>query len=397
MKRDVFCLVIASNILFFGCIKAGIADEWYLQPGIKFNMGYSDNIRLDSSDKFNTSFSSLISPELVLGIENETSKLSLYSRVDFKRYYSIHEFDTDNQYMNLQGSKYFELSQINGGLSYKRDTTLEEFIDDTGNVDTKLNRRETTTADPRWTYSLSELTQVSLGTRFTTTHYPSNNAINSDYEVNTFSVSLNYQWKQPILFFINADRSKYHQDSLSRFTRIDYDGLTFGTIYNMSERLRVTGSVGQQKSDSQTIMKQSIPVEFQRNKSKSNLYSLELVNKFDVGSYKIRYNLSITPDSQGRLNDRNELSFNINNMLSEKASIDVNTRYFIQEATDSNDKSADREYFSVMPIYTYKISEHMKVSGSYQYQEINFTLSNTVERSNSFLVTYSYTFDKFKI
>ncbi len=397
MGQNKSFYVILITILYNGCVNLSMASEWYVSPWINLSMGYNDNIRLNNSAGKSSSILTYVSPEVTLGKESETSSLELSAKVDFKRYYSIHELDTDNKYLNFKGEKSYDLSKISAAISYSNDTTLEYFIDDIGKSDTKLTRRENKTFDPVWSIGISELTKLRLGYTINSIRYPDVGTIYSDYEIKTYSASIQHKLNESAGMFFNVYSSKYFQGLTSRTTNINYNGITIGASYNISKLFIVSGSLGQQDSDTETIVTQIVPSIRLNTNSKTNLYSLDLERKFELTVLKISYSLSSTPDSLSRLNERNEIKFKLSHRLSARSSISLNSRYFVQKVADSSDTSGDRSYLSINPVYDFKLSKKSRLRASYQYQKIDVTVNNNSETSNSFMFTYSYNWGKIKI
>jgi opacity protein-like surface antigen len=139
---------------------AGMAAEWYAAPRVSQDLGYDDNVRLDSEDA-EGAVTSISRVGGTLGARTPTLDLRLDAELVYTAYPGGGPAATDAEYVS-GGFTRQASPRTSYGLtgSFVRDTSIDDVLDDTG----ERQRND----DPRYTFGLTpflshELTPLDTG------------------------------------------------------------------------------------------------------------------------------------------------------------------------------------------------------------------------------------------
>ena len=139
---------------------AGLAAEWYVAPRVSQDLGYDDNVRLDSDDA-EGAVTSVSRVGATLGGRSPVLDLRLDAQLNYTAYLGGGPPDTDSETVSA-GITRQASPRTSYGLtgSFVRDTSIDDVLDDTG--------ERQRTDDPRYTFGLTpflshELTPLDAG------------------------------------------------------------------------------------------------------------------------------------------------------------------------------------------------------------------------------------------
>jgi len=382
---------ILTSILF---IKSSNAAEWYMEPKISTQAGYNNNIRLDLNTDDDASWMFFVSPEAKIGGHDLSWEMDVSAKVDFKRYSSFDNFDTNNLNMSIHTAHNTERQRLTLDYTLYRDTTLENFIDNTGRLDVRAHRNETSEYKPTWTYQLNERAVLNASGTHTVHDFEEDDPVNTDYKVDTLSAALQYQWSQPISLSLSAFSSDYKQNTVTTGTSINYEGYNLGFNYKYDEMTNIVASLGQQYSNTHKSEIAFGLTTQADTKSKSDLYNLTINTKYELTNYSASYSSQVVGDSQGNLNNRDEISLNVGHRLSELGALGLSGRYFTQETISKANDANDRIFWSISPAYIYQYSRQSRLKFVYTHMESEYKLNNEAAYSDGFMFILEYNLDK---
>jgi hypothetical protein len=369
-----------------------------MEPAVKVQEMYDDNVRLRTMNE-QDSWITTLSPEVTLGSRTETSDINVYGRWDSKRYHSISALNTDNQFINFNGSHFNERNTWQVDLTYNRDTSIESELEDTGRITDSAIRREEAIIAPSWTHALNERTTVQLSGNYRDVQYedPGNTGLN-DYKTHTISGYVQHQWTEPTAFFASVYASGYKQETDTSSTRIDYQGLNLGVIHNLTENLTLTASAGRQKNDThqEVLFFGFIPVTTDTSAT-GNTYRLELEKQDEITTYTASFERTVSPSARGNLNNRDDYSFTVRHRYSRRLNLDFTARYLEQESTLGTNVANDRTYWSVRPGVRYRFNENTTLTGAYQHRYQKYANASDDADSDQVMFTLNYNWDKFSL
>jgi hypothetical protein len=127
--------------------EAGHAAQWYVAPRVSQDLGYDDNIELDSRDQ-ESAVTSVTGLGLAMGGRTPTLDLRLDARLSYTAYLGGGPGNSDAETVSA-GVTRQATARTSYGLSgsFVRDTSIDDVLDDTG------GRRRTN--DPRYTFGFT--------------------------------------------------------------------------------------------------------------------------------------------------------------------------------------------------------------------------------------------------
>jgi opacity protein-like surface antigen len=126
---------------------AGDAAQWYAAPRVSQDLGYDDNVRLDSDDA-EGALTSVSRLGVTLGGRTPALDLRLDARLDYSAYFGGGPANNDAEYLSA-GVTRQATPRTSYGLngSFVRDTSIDDVLDDTG--------QRQRTDDPRYTFAVT--------------------------------------------------------------------------------------------------------------------------------------------------------------------------------------------------------------------------------------------------
>jgi len=387
-------LAVSFILTFLFFVKSSNATEWYMEPKISTQTGYNNNIRLDINTDDDASWMFFVSPEAKIGGHDLAWEIDVSAKVNFKRYFSLGNFDTNNLNMGMHAAHNNERQRLAFDYTYYRDSTLENFIDNTGRLDVRTRRNEKYVYKPTWTYQLNERVVLNVSATHTVYDFEENDTINTDYKIDTLSGALQYQWSQPVSLSLSAYSSDYKQSTALTGTTIKYEGYNFGFTYNYDETTNIVASLGQQYASSQQSVTTFGVTTQEDTKSKTDLYNLQINTESELTNYGASYSSQVVEDSQGNLNNRDEINFNVSHRLSELESLGLSGRYFTQEVISNAHDENDRVFWSISPAYIYQYSRKTRMKFIYTHMESKYRSNSEAAYSDEFMFILEYNLDK---
>jgi len=134
LMKNSFLIFFCINLLFFILQFSVIAADVTIIPSLTLKGEYTDNVYFDRTDEVED-YIGHINPALEFGYVSELLDLNASADVDFLYYEDQTDLDTKNQLYELEGVyQIFERWKISGNGSYRKDTTHDSYLEETGRV-----------------------------------------------------------------------------------------------------------------------------------------------------------------------------------------------------------------------------------------------------------------------
>jgi len=370
------------------------AGPWYIEPSISSEIGYNNNLRLDENTNDDDTWIMRLRTAAILGIKNEPWDVNTSLSLDINRYPSINEYDTNNIQSGFHAVYNTETSKAGLDYIFSRGSTLENFIDNTGTIDTRSHRKKEKVYKPFWKYSFDEVTTFGINGESTKLDYSEQDPVNDDFKVETISAYLNRQLSQTSSFTLSSYLSKYSQDSRTVDTVIDYEGINIGLNHAFNRKISITASIGRQNTDSKRESKDLEVASITQNKSQTDLYSLEIYTKSYLTDYRAEYSLQAIYDSQGNINEREEFKVNVTHRVNEKSSLIFDGRYFSQINISNDSSDNDRTFWSANVSYIFRYQPQAVFKIGYTRNDSKYRLNTRSATSDSLVLSFEYYWDK---
>lgn len=399
-----------SITISFGMVDTVRADSWYVEPYLDMSLNYTDNVHLAQNGKKEASWF-VASPVIIFEHQTGQAKNKLNARFDFKRYEKNKELETDDQTVKLSSNFTTERSQYVLDLSYVRDSTLTSEVeaDESGRIN---ERREKYVASPSWMYAMTEKDSIQFSYSGTAVEYGEKVTEYQDYEYHAISSSVHYQWTRRSKFTLVAHGSRYESDGEEvnidnlgpvNDVRSDTYGMQIGTDYEFSTTLAGSLLVGQRKTTRSTVSRDWDWLRGEERKlvqdditETGDLYKLKLSNKWERTTLEFSADRTVTPSSDGRLNESDQVNLTINHRVTELATVSLAVYGLRQKnLIKEQDRQTGREYYQIRPAYNWRISRHFWGTLSYLYRWQKWNDDENYAESSMVKITFVYKMPKY--
>ncbi|EGL53339.1 hypothetical protein MAMP_00855 [Methylophaga aminisulfidivorans MP] len=375
-------------------INTASAAEWVFNAQADPKFKYDDNelLREDRLDDFSLNIDPTLS--LTRSLENSTSEVRLGYRIS--RYQDLKELDKENPFASFSTSYATERSTYGLNLNYaereSRDIA-EEDTADFSNTSTTITK----SISPSYSYRLTELDTISFSFSYQTRKQSdsgSNNTIlgSSSNLTDNETASLNLASQHQYTERLNAGLSVSYVNYQAESDRLDneYDSYSLGLTseYQLSELWSVNGLLGARYLDSEN----NPAVGPQTSDQSTGLdYSISTTREDELNSYTFSASRSLTPSSEGDVNEQDAYRFSYRRNFTEKLSGSLSASYRKYRSADDLD-STETKYIDFSPSLSWKLAEDWALVFSYRYRSVDESDGKDVD-SNALSFNIDYNWD----
>ncbi len=379
-------LSVLSLFVLFSSSQA-FAEKWYFEPSVSARLGYNDNIQLSTDSEIST-YTSYITADAAFGFRTNVSDVSVTAKMIDRRFDDNADLNTNNQFLKLQSSYRSGLNLFGLGADYERESTRTSEFDFSGYSNTN-KIKVTQSISPYYDRTLTERTSIRIGGNYTDVTYEDAELTGlSDYTNKSAYTSLQYRFTERTSLQAVLSKSLYTSDS----TEFDTTSLQFGANHMFSETLSLNVLLGPSHTESKYI---SGGVE-EESSSVGRTIDIGLRKNFELTSLNGSLKSTESAGGQGKMTVRNSLNFSLNHKVSERTTFALSSTLQQNESGGGRtDPSEDRTYFSFKPSLSWKASPWWTITGSYSYQESEYTSSDAgAAKSNAVYFTVRYVWPK---
>jgi hypothetical protein len=367
--RKVFLCLWAICIVLGG-IKAGIATDWVVEPGIEATGEYLNNINYSPTLR-QSDYILSARPNVSLSYNSEVTKLEGSLALLGLHYITYSELDRINQYYRLNGShKVTPRLSLNLGTSFTADSTSTEELSASGVL---VNRqlRNAFSVSPGLTYFLTERLSTTIGYTFDLVDYQSQgyNSYKSQFVTQGFDYLLNE--KTTLKSLITATYSKYDAGSTisslgpqigfgHKFSE-NWEMLLLGGV-NVS---RINSNVGVFSFDNTTGFINVLQNE-QTSTNVAPFFTLGTNYRWETGSLGLNYTRNQSPNAYGNQSQYNNFYFNISQNITEKITFNLNP-YIYNSTINSPGSDYTSNFYGIRPGLLYKLTERTSLGAYYGF------------------------------
>ena len=394
------------------------AAEWSAEPKISLKTGYNDNIRLTSA-AHDSVWESALSPSVKLAVATETRGLSGDAGFAIRRFAggsgreSSDILDREDYYLNTDAFLKNLRGSFKANLDYKRDSTLDSELDQTGNVIEDRATREQLSLGPSWSRIITELTRLELTYQYRNVQYINDPGIPDlvGYEYHVGSASLVHNLTPRLQYTLAAGYNSYQPD-----TNFKSDTLTLqaGLSSNFTETLLASFLVGERQTTSDTFIGTGVCIGANPGatfpsctggiaiptgsanatiETTSAVFSASLAKTLETGSLSAGLSRSSSPSANGELLDATRLILTGDYRLSETLRSSLKIEYTENETIVSRvgftPNQAKKTFFRVTPRAAWRWSREWELAGEYQYANYEDVNANKATR-NAVYVSLAY-------
>ncbi len=350
------------GIVIFLLPSFGFCAEWSLKSSIDQFLGYDTNVRMRQDAQ--GSFFYKIIPTLTLSRKTEISEVTANAMYGTQTYTDVSGFNQDIQNYGLNGI--YKTQRFDWGLTLNHSSTpsRNNALENSGNF--AANSINTTqTVSPSLTYHISEIDNLTLTPSYSATSY-TNASINNFRNYNTTNIDLAWQrmWTErymsSISFFYSIFESQQGSNS-SGSSSFNYDsyGINFGNDYALTEKWKLSGTVGVRQTESTT--------DFGSSSSAGFLADLNADYTADNFTSGINFKRSLMPSSFGRLQEQTAVGWNFNYKILERLSTNFNL-YYLESTLVNFNNNAIRKNLVIQPGISWQLTPEWTLAGSYRFR-----------------------------
>jgi OMPG-porin 1 family len=355
--------------------------EWTLKGSLDQSLGYDSNVRMQPDPQ--GSFKYMIVPVLTFLRKTDITEIQADATYGTQVYTEIPQFNQDIQHYGLRGLYKAEKLDWAVESSYSITPSRNNAVQDSGNFNSNATS-DTWSVSPSVSYKIDELNSLILSPSYSETSFT--NASASDNFRNRSNTNVNLAWQRlwteryssTVSFFYSNFKSQQISSTVQSDFAFDSVGINLSNFYSLSENWKLDGTIGGRHTESESNGTSGSSIGFLANAT--------LTYTAESYSSSIFFNRSLSPSSQGNLQELTGVGLNFDYKIADNLTANFNTSY--QQSTQINstnqgDNQKARKNISIQPSINWQLSPDWTFSGSYRYRSQNRSVSGDVNSPNT--------------
>lgn len=376
--RLAYALALGASLLWSG---ATWADRWQLQPNVRLQTNFSDNVRFVREDKESGFFADL-DANLRATRSTEASDTGIYLGLGGSRYPSDSDLDNERGYAGLDLG--YRLERQRFGLATRFDSLPTLYSETATTGLTQINYQQNSwSITPSWAYNLTERSAISLAGSFQDVRYdiPSDVPL-SDYQV--WSVKLGGGYRLTERLDLNAILDYGHYEASRVTNTYDNVGIVIGMEYRQSERSSLSAQIGLRRTE-QTFG--GFDDRDLTDESSGYVYALSYYRDFEAGGgLRLQARRELSPSGSAQILDTTALLLDVSRPLSARWGLGIGADAYRNRQPNGRQSLDDRTYASIAPRLSYSLSEQWVLSAGYRFRwEEREELAGDITANGAFL------------
>lgn len=376
------------------------AAEWAAQPNISVGGEYNDNYRLTGAPHDDV-WGVIVDPRLKLSRRSELWDVNASGRVRAARYTGEDGLNTVDNYFDVATKRNLERGALEAKLSLVNDTTLQnQFLDiDTGLTTAQVDRTQQSLR-LAGNYLFTEATWVEASASYTQQGYEDGERYGlRDYDYLTPALRLIHQYTPQTQVFGVLSHSKVEYDvAAPQQLESKTNSLQLGAAYDITERWKVSASVGTRRTTSSAVTVQTIVIPFfgpisrlvsSKDESTGLVYDASVTRELETGSVSLTASQSVTPSATGRDTESTRISLNGTHDISAKLSAALAVSFYRTTNVGDTTTVADTDRYRITPSLTWRLDENLALNAGYIHTRVERSPGRTVD-SNAVYATLGY-------
>ncbi len=368
-----FFFFLSALLMTLGAHSQALGVEWAFGPSLETRGEYNDNIRLTTAATHDAVWMATVIPRLRVEGQTESSELRGDFRYEPRRYSGGGDLNSDNFFAYLDGVVKSEFNEWGLDADYKRDSTIQSELLDTGITDVSKVRWQKSIA-PSWQHVFSEFLSSELGYSFMDVSYENGQEAGLfDYSINTFNASISrlaaeFDYLRLNLYYSAFDaplvNSKYGDRGLL---------LGFSHIYSDYYRFDASGGVRRTKFSNAISENES---------STGFIGEISVTRVLELSSAQVTLGRKIDPSGSGTLMQRDSLVLSMTRRFTAMINGSLALGIYRNKSLERNFTRLDRSYFFVTPNLTWRVAEDWSLRLFYRYQYSKYDEARDAAQAN---------------
>lgn len=374
-KKTIQVLLSCMGYIFMSSlalnIKESSAEAWSLQPYVKLQTGYDNNVRM-LREGDDSAVASTFSVAANIRRKSELSSYLLKYTGDFTQYSNPEREDLDDtDYQNALLSALLTPSEINTfslSADFTRtytDRTQGDAADDPDTEEgiTRLQvKREAVGADISWAHHFTEASDFEFTYHYDSSSYGKGAEIVQlhDFDYHLLRLKFGRKWNEKNEIFFAIAGSHYRAEEAKRENNAY--GLVVGNQYQFSEHSNLRFHVGGRNL--------SFDNEGDENEDDSGLvYAVSVTTEREKTRLYGGVERKLSPSASGKVLQSDVLVLNFSRELSQKISFVLSSRLFQNETVaGATDTRSDRKYALIEPVFRQTFLPGFGIDYTYRYR-----------------------------
>jgi hypothetical protein len=351
----VFFGAIFFVILVLATAKMTFANEITFVPSLSAFGEYDSNITFRRTDEIDD-YLGIISPGVVFNYKSELLMIRSRAIIDVYRYFDETDYDTENQYYELEADyKLTERWKIGGSGLYYKDTTLDDFLEETGIVYERKDRKRYD-MEANTFYQLTELDEIGLNYQYRNVDFSGKDRV--DYDVNSGFLIYNryFNDRRDILTL----RPGYRRADSDR-SETDVFLFNVGWQHKISETLRSRAFIGIRYMD----------ISYKDDRSDYDNFGgtadLSLTKSWETTSGTIGYRRDIRGNADGEVVEVDKIYCDIEKQIYGRLGAGFKGRLYFTRQEGNDTPGDDTRFFVLNPSLFYNLTENHLIRLGYSY------------------------------
>ena len=342
-------------------------EGYSVETAVSVGGEYSDNVAFERETP-REDFFVTAKPSIDFNYLQDNYRLSSKLWVGVERYFSETDEDRENYEGALKGDYYASPRlRMNAQASYRRDTTQETQLYETGEV-TARQDRDRYQGEMGLVWNFSETALVDLSYEYQQREFEKSTSI--DYNRHTLSCAYRRMFNhtrdawfvEPLYYYQDADNSK-----------MNYYSLSLGWDHRFTETLKMVTSFGARYAT------QDYDGGFDDDNS-GMIADISFEKKHDETlNSVVGYKRNLYTGINGGQNEVDQFYCNLNYRMLSRLRVGVRGGLYLRRQPEG-DSDQDRVYFNVRPTLNYKLTERHSIEVGYSYEN-EYDNARTNERT----------------
>lgn len=373
---------------------AGQGAEWSAEPSISVKGEYNSNLLLQSGAQEGT-HSYWVSPGVKFNGSTESLRVGGRIASDFVQYFGGRDTVITNVYAPLSVQYRGERSTLGFNGGFTRDNTLRGELLQTGLV-LAFAQRNLWTANPSWTYSITDRLSFQSGYQFQDAEYETGPRLGLvGYRVHGGNGGLSYRLSESDSIQLSGSYSKFLAPQGNNLVSDTY-GMQISGTHAFSERTTFTAGGGPR------FIFNSIDTgggAFRDSKTVW-LFHARLATQMERTHVSLDVSREIFPSGFGLLIQTDRVGANVSHELTDHITASLNAGGYLTNAASSStpiQRFPENRFVSVTPGVTWRLNEWWTAEGSYTYARREVQDFNQMGTSHAVKVMVTYTPTKLSV
>ena len=342
-----------------------IAERWRIQPNVRLDANYSDNVRF-VRENTESGFSALLDATLRATRSTEASDTGIYLGLGGTNYPSFSDLNNQRGYAGLDLGYRLERQSLRFGARFDSISTIYSETATTGLVQLN-NQQNTWRVSPGWSYNLTERSTLNLDASYIDVSYDEPRNISrdfTDYRLGTVGLKGTYRVSERLSVSTRLDYGRYEAREINN--QYDNFAVLLGADYAISERSSLRGEFGVRRTDQTREIGDGVELS---ESSSGQTYQLSYFRRFEAGGgLDLKARRELAPSGSGQVLDTVGLYSKLSLPLNARWQLGLDAAAYRNQRPDGRQGLEDRTYASIAPLFTYVIDETWRLSAGYRFR-----------------------------